>query len=249
MKKTHYLTMVIAYYLSKYNDSAYLALNLGNKTKTHEIIGKILSVNKNTVKNMRDEFDPLHDNNRAGWYQRELRPSRKKIVELYQYLEEEELRDLVFEILENKNALDIDNSSEVIETLDEQKENTFIIVQGNKEKKAGEFFLEFHNTNALPVPGEIIHKNDRSCGYNYEINGDSKAYLLVKGLAEDTGGISFSSKEWDIARKKGEQYFLVIVRNLYANPTIEIIPNPTTLLKPKKHIFTTVQIRWNLSID
>ena len=105
MKESNYLSMIVAYYLSKFNEKAYEELGLGNRTESHKAIGNILGVNKNTVKNMRDEFDPLHDNPRSGWHQRPLRPSRQKIVELYQDLEESELRDLVIGILEKKNNL------------------------------------------------------------------------------------------------------------------------------------------------
>jgi hypothetical protein len=248
MKKSNYLTMVVAYYLSKYNDSAYKALNHGTKTKTHEAIGYALGVNKNTVKNMRDEFDPLHENKRAGWYQRDLRPSRQKIVELYQHLQEEELRDLVLEILENKNALDGDTSPDLIEVLDETNANPIFIVRGITGRKAEEIFLEFHKRNALPLHGEIIDKRDYGCGYDYEISGESKAYIEVKGLDGDSGGISFTSKEWDVAQKEGEKYFLVLIKNVSSTPTVEIIQNPAKTLKPKKYIFTTVQIRWNLAI-
>ena len=248
MKKSNYLTMVVAYYLSKYNDSAYRALNHGTKTKTHEAIGYALGVNKNTVKNMRDEFDPLHENKRAGWYQRELRPSRQKIVELYQHLQEEELRDLVLEILENKNALDGDTVSELIEVLDEANSSPIFIVRGITGRKAEEIFLEFHKENALPIPGEIIDKRDHGCGYDYEISGKSKAYIEVKGLDGDIGGISFTSKEWDVAHKEGENYFLVMIKNVSSTPIVQIIQNPAKMLKPKKYIFTTVQIRWNLAI-
>lgn len=248
MKKSNYLTMVVAYYLSKFNDSAYKALNHGTKIKTHEAIGRALEVNKNTVKNMRDEFDPLHDNRRAGWYQRDLRPSRQKIVELYQHLQEEELRDLVLEILENKNALDSDNSSDLIEVLDERNSNPIFIVRGITGRKAEEIFLEFHKANALPLPGKIIDKRDHGCGYDYEINGESKVYIEVKGLDGDTGGISFTSKEWDVAQKEGDRYFLVLIKNVSSTPTVKIIQNPAKVLNPKKYIFTTVQIRWNLAI-
>lgn len=248
MKKSNYLTMVVAYYLSKFNDSAYKALNHGTKTKTHEAIGRALEVNKNTVKNMRDEFDPLHDNKRAGWYQRDLRPSRQKIVELYQHLQEEELRDLVLEILENKTALDGDNSSDLIELLDERNSSPIFIIRGITGRKAEEIFLEFHKAKALPLPGEIIDKRDHGCGYDYEISGESKVYIEVKGLDGDTGGISFTSKEWDVAQKEGEKYFLVLIKNVSTTPTVKIIQNPAKVLNPKKYIFTTVQIRWNLAI-
>ncbi len=107
MKESSHLCMVVAYYLSKFDKKAYEELGLGNRTESHKKIGYILNVNENTVKNMRDEFDPLHDNPRSGWHQRPLRPSRQLIVEQYQALEEEELRGLVIEILEIKPHIEI----------------------------------------------------------------------------------------------------------------------------------------------
>ena len=248
MKDSNSLSLVVAYYLSKYDEKAYETLGLGNRTESHRIIGEILGVNKNTVKNMRDEFDPLHENKRAGWYQRNLRPSRQKIVEQYQHLEEEELRDLVLEILENKHILDDDTSSDLIEVLDEPNANPIFIVRGITGRKAEEIFLNFHKTNAHPIPGEIIDKRDHGCGYDYEISGESKVFIEVKGLDGDSGGISFTSKEWDVAQKEGEKYYLVLIKNVSSTPTVKIIQNPAKTLKPKKYIFTSVQIRWNLAI-
>ena len=151
MKDSNSLSLVVAYYLSKYDEKAYETLGLGNRTESHRIIGEILGVNKNTVKNMRDEFDPLHENKRAGWYQRDLRPSRQKIVEQYQHLEEEELRDLVLEILENKHILDDDTSSDLIEVLDEPNANPIFIVRGITGRKAEEIFLNFHILNIVSL--------------------------------------------------------------------------------------------------
>jgi hypothetical protein len=248
MKKSNYLTMVVAYYLSKYNDSAYIALNHGTKSKTHEAIGNALGVNKNTVKNMRDEFDPLHENKRVGWHQRELRPSRKRVVELYQSLQEEELRDVVLELLENAGTFSYGNSTDLINESDETNSDPVFIVRGITGKKAEEIFIELFEANSIPLRGDIIDKRDYGCGYDFEIIGASRAYIEIKGLDGDSGGISFTSKEWDVAQKEGENYFLVIVKNVSTTPSVEIIQNPAKVLKPKKYIFTTVQIRWNLAI-
>ena len=249
MKKANNLTMVVAYYLSKYNESAYKALNHGTKTKTHEAIGHALGVNKNTVKNMRDEFDPLHENRRAGWYQRELRPSRKKIVELYQHLQEEELRDLVLEILQNPNALGGDPSSDLNDDMDETSATSIFVIRGITGRKAEEIFLKYCKANLFPLHGDIIDKRDYGCGYDFEIVGDSRAFIEVKGIDGDSGGVSFTSKEWDVAQKQGDTYFLVIIKNVSSTPVIDIIQNPAKVLSPKKYIFTTVQIRWNLAIS
>jgi hypothetical protein len=248
MKKPNYLTMVVAYYLSKYNESAYRALNHGTKSKTHEAIGYALGVNKNTVKNMRDEFDPLHENRRVGWHQRELRPSRKRIVELYQNLQEEELRDVVLAILENAGTFGCDTSIDLIDESDEVNSDPMFILRGITGKRAEEIFMEFFKANSIPLRGDIIDKRDYGCGYDFEIIGTSRAYIEVKGLDGNSGGISFTSKEWDVAQNENENYFLAIVKNVSTTPSVEIIQNPARVLKPKKYIFTTVQIRWNLAI-
>ena len=159
-----------------------------------------------------------------------------------------QLRDLVFEILENKNAFDGDSPADAIEALDELNAKPIFIIRGITGRKAEEIVLEFHKVNALPIHGEIVDKRDHGCGYDYEITGESNAYIEVKGLDGNSGGISFTSKEWDIAQKEGEKYFLVLIKNVSSTPTVEIIQNPAKLLNPKKYIFTTVQIRWNLAI-
>jgi len=66
------------------------------------------------------------------------------------------------------------------------------------------------------------------------------------GVHYNSGGITFTSKEWNTSRQKGDSYFLVIVRNVSSEPKVQIIQNPYKVLSPKKSVFTTVQIRWNV---
>jgi len=249
MKESNNLSLMVAYYLSKFNDSAYKALGFGTKSETHNQIGRILNVKSATVKNMRDEFDPLHENERAGWYQRELRPSRQKIVESCQNLLEEELRDLVLEILENKNLSNSEVFLPFFDSLDQEKKETIFIVRGLTGRNAEEAFVDFFVSNGLPIKGQLIDKRDYGCGYDYEIIGEGQsAFVEVKGLDGEQGGISFTSKEWDVAHKMGDDYYLIIVKNASSSPTITIIRNPAAKLNPKKYIFPTVQIRWNIAI-
>ena len=83
MEKNSQLALVIAYYLSKFDQKAYRELNYESMTATHLELGRILNVKASKIKNMRDEFDSIHDNPRVGWYQRDLRPSRMEIVDKY----------------------------------------------------------------------------------------------------------------------------------------------------------------------
>lgn len=248
MKKSNYYSLIAAYYLSKFDKKAYESFGFGNSSETHKKIAAILESNANTIKNMRDEFDPFHDNKRAGWYQRELRPSRKKIIELYQHLEEEELRDLVVGLLEKNKDIEDLISKDISDSESEGSDSPRFIIRGITGRMAEEIYTEFHSKNGLPKKGELIDKRDHGCGYDFEITSDKTIYIEVKGLDADSGGISFTSKEWDMAKKHKDDYFLVVVKNVSSSPNISIFQNPYKNLKPKKYVFSTIQIRWNLAI-
>jgi hypothetical protein len=99
MLDNHKLALIVAYFLSKYNEIALENLGYSNFTAAFEDIGFKLRVKPNTIKNMRDEFDPFHPNNRRGWYQRELRPSRLEVLEKYEELSESALLGIVEDVL------------------------------------------------------------------------------------------------------------------------------------------------------
>ena len=252
MKESHSIALIAAYYLSKYDKTAYKELGFRSSTTTHVEIGRILGVNPNTVKNMRDEFDPLHDNQRVGWYQRPLHPSRAKVVEAFQDLSEEELRDVVLEILTNPEFVTSDDFEDVIEPIakrdKKRKGKPVFIVRGPTGRKAEEIYIKHHRKNAEPISGKLKDTRDHGCGYDFEIvNENQQAQIEVKGLDGDSGGITFTSKEWNVAKKKRDSYFLVIVRNVSGIPSIQIVQNPASVLSPKKSVFTTVQVRWNVT--
>lgn len=100
MELNNKLALIVAYYLSKYDRQALKRLGYKNWKIAFSSISNILNVKGNTIKNMRDEFDVVHPNNRVGWYQRELSSSRKEVIVKYQEKNEEELFEIVKNILE-----------------------------------------------------------------------------------------------------------------------------------------------------
>ena len=97
--------LVLSYYLSKFNpkaeNTAYKALNFKNADDAFNSIAVILGVRKNTVKNNRDTFDPLHGH-RGGWHQRPLQPRYEKIAEVLKSVDEEKLLEVCKKILSNQ---------------------------------------------------------------------------------------------------------------------------------------------------
>ncbi len=100
MEQNRKLALIISYYLSKFDQKAVENLGYKNFTDAFKNIGEILDLKPNTIKNMREQFDPLHPNKRVGWYQRDLSPSRLEVVKKYENFSEQDLRNVVKDILE-----------------------------------------------------------------------------------------------------------------------------------------------------
>lgn len=217
----------------------------------YERIGNILGVKPSSIKNMRDEFDPLHENERVGWHQRPLRPSRARVVEAFQSLKEEEMRDFVLEILTNPNSITSDFLP-IIESIANREAdaltNPVYIIRGPTGRKAEEYFIDYYERNQIPIQGRLEDTRDFGCGYDFKIINDNHEYQIeVKGLDNAYGGIVFSSKEWEMAKVNQESYFLCVVKNLSDDPDIFFINNPAEKLNPHKSVYTTVQIQWAVS--
>lgn len=252
MKYENELALIVAYYLSKFDDIAYSRLNLGGKNKTHETIGAILGVNPNTVKNMRDAFDPIHDNKRVGWYQSELAPSRVRVVEMFGELTENALSEIVNEILANKELENQDDLKNALENIQKKDDKTKKIctytTRGITGKMAEEYFIDnfkgiFNDNNAI-----LIDRRNDGCGYDFiiKINNIEK-YVEIKGLSSANGGILLTDKEWATAQKYQDKYNLVLIKSLNSeNIETLIINNPFKNLKPQKTITTVIQVNWQI---
>jgi len=252
MKPQNELALIVAYYLSRSDKKGYLTLGYKSFNEAAKKIGWILDVKPNTVKNMRDEFDPYHQNNRIGW-KRELRGSRKKIIKSFQEIDDEILFEVVKEILHNKEFKKTEQYEDIRalfgdrEKSSEQGPSVFIL-RGPTGEAAESFFVEYFRNTAKPVSGKLIDSRDLGCGYDFEIQNNGQSHFVeVKGLASNGGGILFTNKEWQTALKNKERYYLVLVKNLSVKPQLLIVKNPASKLKVKKNIYTTIQVSWTVS--
>lgn len=100
MEQKHQQSLYIAYYLARFDKKALKVLNYSTWTEAFNDIAYKMDVQKHSVKNWRDEFDPLFGH-RAGWHKRAMAPSRIQVVEEMKDLKEEEIRKMVLKILNN----------------------------------------------------------------------------------------------------------------------------------------------------
>lgn len=246
MERNHILGMVCGYYLSRFDRVAYSNLGFETQQATHEALGTSLGVPPESIKNWRDEFDPVHDNPRRGWHRREMYPSRRRTIEALGHLTEPELQVLVRAIADSPRGGPAD---EIVQSIDdgvgEQDRPDVFGLRGPTGVKAEEAFERFHAEHAEPMLGRLIDRRHDQCGYDYEIKTHTESvFIEVKGLAGVSGGITFTDKEWRTAREAGNSYVLALVRNVASEPTVSLLRDPAGRLAAQMRTYTTVQTGW-----
>ena len=123
--------LTIAYYLSRNNKDALSMLHYKTFSEAFKQLAVILKQKPSTLKNMRDEFDPYFDNGRAGWYQRQLRASRKEVFDIYKDKTDQELYQNVISILDSYKSKDKDgNCKKAGHTTIHITNNTLKVIKG-----------------------------------------------------------------------------------------------------------------------
>lgn len=250
MEENHKLSLYISYYLSRFNELGLVNLGYSSWNEAFDDVALKLNVNKHSVRNWRDEFDPLHDH-RVGWHQRQMSPSRVSVMRALEGLGEVEIRSLVVDILNGTIKEEVDNLEELLKVVSERekKGNSKLILRGPTGRKAEEIFIEYYKNHSEPISGALIDTRDMGCGYDFEIRNSESFYVEVKGLAEESGGLLFTNKEWETAKKTQDKYFLALVSKVNNTPEITFFNNPATVMNPKKNIVTTIQIQWSISAN
>ena len=250
MENNHKLTLYISYYLARFNNEALKNLKYTTWNNAFEDIGKILNVNPHSVKNWRDEFDPLFGH-RAGWYQRPMSPSRVKVAQALEDLNELQIRGIVNDILSSKIREESEYEEQLLSIITDDTKDKIkgkFILRGPTGKAAENYFIQYYNETLLPRNGSLVDCRDLGCGYDFKIvSNDMDSFVEVKGLAEISGGILFTDKEWQVAVEKGDDFYLCIVKNIGVIPEINFIQNPALKIIPKKNIYATIQINWSIS--
>lgn len=171
MKAENELALIVAFYLAKFNREAIANLGFPSFRGAFDEIGRRLGVNPNTVKNMRDQFDPLFGS-RAGWYQRELPPSRRRVVEAFGELSEAALRSLVKDSISIDDFSSTDTAKELVHAVSEPTgvygaERKPLLQRGLTGRLAEEHFLKLFNSDSTPFSGELFDARDLGAGFDF----------------------------------------------------------------------------------
>lgn len=109
MDANNKIALIIGYYLARFDADALKMIGYKTQKEAFEDVSKTLGVKANSIRNMRDEFDPHFDNGRVGFKHEKLSPSRQTVLDKFASFTLEEMTILVQKFLQNKNTEEIEN--------------------------------------------------------------------------------------------------------------------------------------------
>src|ERR1700730_12623369 len=87
--------ILVGLYLSKYDSLGLKRLGFESFAEAFNVIGYAMGSKPASIKNYRDEFDPLFPNRRKGWHKRRTRDYCLKVFEEYRNLDLDSFTGLV----------------------------------------------------------------------------------------------------------------------------------------------------------
>ena len=211
-------------FFSKFDRDGLRAFGFTGFTEAFNIIGLSLAVRPTSLKNYRDEFDPLFPNGRNGWHKRPMRDYCKKVYDDFGGLDLADFTSLLKQALYKEH--DLDFLIEEVDAPNEDKTGAFAkrLLTG---QAAEQYFLDAHQS-IPPFTGlEIEDTTKLGCGFDFKLSSSKISYAVeVKGLNDKHGSVTLTGKEHAVASRMGERYFLFVVKNFKEKPLHDLYKNP-----------------------
>lgn len=236
-------------YLSKYDSLGLKKLGFDSFVEAFNVIGYALGSRPASIKNYRDEFDPLFPNRRKGWHKRAIRDYCLEVFEQYKGLDFEIFTGLVGSFFGYDESID-----SVISTSEVQDDVNSSFAQRLITGIAAERYFEAVHARLPEFEGYRIENTTRlGCGYDFRLHSElkDKDFLAVevKGLKEQNGSLAMTPKEYRLAEMLRNRFFLFVVRNFRESPTHDIFQNPLySPLQFRKIERVAIQVSWLATI-
>jgi Domain of unknown function (DUF3883) len=233
-------------YLSKYDSVGLTKLGFEGFTEAFNVIGYALGAKPASVKNYRDEFDPLFPNKRKGWHKRPIRAYCLSAYEEYKGLDVESFTGLIQSFF----GYD-DNAWSEVRAKGEEGDSRFAnrLITG----LAAEEYFESVQPSLDEFKGYAVENTTRlGCGYDFRLRAETDPNFVaieVKGLKQRTGTVSLTPKEHEVAGALKERFYLFVVKNFQETPYHELFRDPLSWgLQFRRSETITVQVSWLASV-
>jgi hypothetical protein len=237
--------LIVGYAMSRL-DRAYLHARHGKNWKeAFSEAGKLLKVAPASLKNLRDEFDPIHGNARRGWKGRPMRPNRLRVMGELCEISDAALLEMIDGILRH----DAEAVQDVVAPLSRPTERVHNIAE---RLRTGRLAEAYFRANCQAIAGvlttALLDHRELFRGYDFGVQGRSAIAIEIKGLKQLRGTIAFTDREWTEAIARRQDYWLVVVGNLESNPIARLIADPTARLEATCQYQRTIAASWRANV-
>jgi hypothetical protein len=236
-------------YLSKYDQLGLQMLGFDSFREAYNVIAYALKSKPLSIKNYRDEFDPLFPNARKGRHKREVRAYCLEIFNRFRHLDPQSFSGLVKSFF----ALEEDRGGNLAPS-GQQDDGTSSFAQRLITGLAAEHYFESIHGELAEFKGYRLENTTQyGCGYDFRLraNPDDQEFLAVevKGLRLKTGSLAMTPKEYEAASVLRDRFLLFVVRNFRETPTHEIFRDPlSSRLQFRRIEQMVIQVSWVTSI-
>ena len=249
MLSTREKLILTGLYLSMFDSLGLAKLGFDSFLEAFNVIGYALGSRPASIKNYRDEFDPLFKNRRKGWHKRATRSYCLKVFEEYKGLDFESFSGLIGSFFGYDESLESG-----VQIAAGPKDAASSFAQRLITGLAAEQYFESIHRELPEFKNYLVENTTRfGCGYDFRLrtNPQDADFLAVevKGLKGQSGGVMMTPKEYDIASAMRNRFYLFVVRNFQESPSHEIFQNPLSgSLRFKRVERVTVQVSWMTSV-
>ncbi len=232
-------------YLSKFDSLGLKELGFESFVEAFNVMGYAMGSKPASIKNYRDEFDPLFPNRRKGWHKRPIRAYCLKVFEEYKNLDFESFTGLVKSF--------VGYNENVVQAEEEQDESGSRFAKRLITGLAAEQYFGSIQASVPEFKGYVAENTTRyGCGYDFRLRTEAQEKFLaveVKGLKEKTGSVSLTHKEHQVATVLRDRFYLFVVKNFQESPFHEIFRDPLSgKIRFTKNERVTVQVSWLTSV-
>jgi len=229
-------------YLSKFDDSGLHRLGFDSFAEAFNVIGSALGVRSASIKNYRDEFDPLFPNKRKGWHNRPIRGYCKAIYDAFGTLNLEEFTDFLKTVISRERDLEL-----LMEAVEKERGESRSFAKRLVTGQAAEqYFRSRYKELALFNGFDVEDTTQLGCGFDFKLVSPTIYYgIEVKGLSGLSGSIALTDKEYSVASILRSRFFLFVVKNFKDSPFHELYQDPLHgELVFNKIEQTVIQVSW-----
>lgn len=220
--------MLAGLFLSKFDRAGCLALGYKSFSEAFRGLAAVVGGPWQSVKQYRDEFDPVFGNERKGWQTRKMRPTRKLFLEEYGKLELDEFLQLMQMQFARDGDIDLEINRAVCQAAIKTSDESSFAARMLTGKGAENYFEEHYAEYPRFSDCAIKRTTDLGCGFDFKLTPPETAFLgvEVKGLKTRRGQIQLTEKEFKMAGKLADRFYLYVVTNFAAVPVPLVIENP-----------------------